>query len=385
MLVMTAAASLSMAIAMAAVRPQGREGIGLWALALLLHANCYVLYLMRGAVPDWASVVLANTLLAGAFAATLGAVEQFQGRPAPLWRMLLPVLATAGLFTWQIDSYPMRLAIAGTVMPLQLLLVLAALWRPRMPDQWRGALLLSLCLAVEMVLMAGRAWQALTGDLDNAGLMQVSFMQAMVFIMAFVTTILASVGFILMTKDRADAINRRLAAHDELTGLANRRTLLQALAHDVAQAARSQRGYALILLDIDHFKAVNDQRGHLTGDVVLRHIAGLLRSQLRRQDLAGRYGGEEFLLLLPGTDLAGALQLAEKLRQVVEQEPCPHPQGPIAVTISLGVCAARPRAPDCSEALIQAADQALYAAKAGGRNRVCHVPAPDCGAGPGLS
>ena len=381
MLVMTAAASWAMAAAMAAVRPQGREGLGLWALALVLHASCYVLYALRGHAPDWASVVLANVLLSGAFALCLAAIEQFSGRGLPWRRMAVPVLATALLFAWYVDDYRARLAVTGTVLPLQLALVLAALWRGRAAEQWRGALLLSVCLVVEALLMAGRAWQALAGTLDSAGLLHVSPMQSVVFVMAFITIILASLGFILMAKDRADAANRLLAAQDALTGVAGRRTLLQVLARDVAQSARTHGDYALALLDIDHFKDVNDTRGHLAGDQVLRHVAQVLRTRLRQQDLLGRYGGEEFLVLLPGAGLAGALQVAEALRQAVQDSPCAHPGGSIRVTVSLGVCAARPQAPGCSDALIDAADRALYAAKGAGRNCVRHqAPAPQGGA-----
>lgn len=385
MLFMTAAASCAMAGAMAAVRPQQREGVGLWALALLLHAGCYVLYALRGLAPAWASVVLANTLLSGCFALTLAAVEQFHGRPLPWRRMAVPLALVPALFAWFIDNYAARQIVCGTVLPVQLLLVLWSLWRPHAPAQRRGALLLSACLLVEVLLLAGRGWLALTGRMDAVDLLHISPSQSVMFVMAFVTVILSSLGFILMTKDRADAANQRLATHDPLTGLVNRRALLQVLARDVAQAARARTAYALVLLDIDHFKAVNDTHGHLAGDQVLRHVAQVLGTRLRRQDLLGRYGGEEFLVLLPGADLAGALQLAEALRQAVQAAPCPHAGRSIGVTVSLGVCAARPHGPGCDEALIESADQALYAAKAAGRNCVRHGPAPDRGASAGVS
>ncbi|AVO49430.1 GGDEF domain-containing protein [Melaminivora suipulveris] len=383
MLVMTAAASFAMATAMAVVRPEAREGVGLWALALVLHGSCYALYALRGQIPDAASVVLANTLLTGVFALMLAAVEQFHGRPLPWWRMALPVALGLLLFGWFAGDYRARQIIVGTLGPAQLALVLWALWRPLAPAQPRGAWLLSASVLAEVLLMLGRGALALSRHMDNAGLLQISPTQAAVFVLAFVTIILASLGLLLMTKDRADAANRHLASHDALTGLANRRTLVQALARDMAHAVRIRGPYALVLLDIDHFKTVNDTRGHRAGDQVLRHVAGVLAARLRRQDLPGRYGGEEFLVLLPGTDLAGALQVAETLRQAVQDTPCPQPDGPIAVTISLGVCAARPHAPGCGEALIDAADRALYAAKQAGRNRVQHGPAPECPADAG--
>ena len=106
-------------------------------------------------------------------------------------------------------------------------------------------------------------------------------------------------------QDRAEADNRYFAVHDELTGAANRRALTQTLDRDVARAVRAGEPYALMMLDIDHFKVVNDSYGHHAGDQVLRHVVAVLRERIRAQDLVGRYGGEEFMLLLPNTTLSG--------------------------------------------------------------------------------
>ena len=141
-----------------------------------------------------------------------------------------------------------------------------------------------------------------------------------------------------------------------------------------ALGAEQQRSRgALLMVDIDHFKRVNDHYGHLAGDHVLRHIVGVLRQRLRASDVLGRYGGEEFMVLLPGTDLHGAAQLAEQLRQAVQAAPCEWQGQRIAFTVSIGVAASADTPADpsrTSEALLQAADQALYRAKDDGRNRV---------------
>ena len=141
-----------------------------------------------------------------------------------------------------------------------------------------------------------------------------------------------------------------------------------------ALGAEQQRSRgALLMVDIDHFKRVNDHYGHLAGDHVLRHIVGVLRQRLRASDVLGRYGGEEFMVLLPGTDLHGAAQLAEQLRQAVQAAPCEWQGQRIPFTVSIGVAASADTPADpsrTSEALLQAADQALYRAKDDGRNRV---------------
>jgi diguanylate cyclase (GGDEF)-like protein len=359
-----------MAGSLAAVRPQRREGSQLWALGLLLHTATYVLYVLRGTAPDWASIVLANTLLAGALALGMAAVCQFHGRALPWGRMLLPVLAVAVLFAVFIDDYRARVMAAGVILPLQAGMLLWALWRPQLPAQGRGMLLLTFGLGLQGVLLGVRGVLAATYAMPLDGLMRDSFVQSFTFMVVFIVVILTSLGFILMDKDRADADNRHFATHDELTGVANRRALIQALDRDVAHAVRSGEPYALLMLDMDHFKSVNDTCGHRAGDQVLCHVAAIVRARLRSQDLVGRYGGEEFVVLLPGTPAQGAAVLAERLREAVAQAPCECQGRPIPVTVSIGVCGARLESGDTWDQLIHAADQALYAAKAAGRNRV---------------
>ncbi|MBP6599915.1 MAG: GGDEF domain-containing protein, partial [Giesbergeria sp.] len=179
-----------------------------------------------------------------------------------------------------------------------------------------------------------------------------------------------SFGFVFMAKERADFANVRLANQDALTGAANRRAVLEALESELARAQRQRTPLALLMLDIDHFKRVNDQHGHLAGDQVLRHFVHVVRQRLRAQDFLGRYGGEEFLLLLPDTDLAGAQQLAQQLCQAVQAAPCDWQGQTIAVTVSVGIAGAGTSQQADGETLLQAADQALYRAKDKGRNRV---------------
>ena len=165
---------------------------------------------------------------------------------------------------------------------------------------------------------------------------------------------------------------RRLAALDGLTGIANRRRFDEA-AHVEWQRGRRQRTpLALLLCDVDHFKLYNDHLGHPAGDLCLKKMAAVLTGQLKRPaDLAARYGGEEFTLLLPNTDLAGALRVGEACRAGLEQLALPHPGAPRGVvTMSMGVACIVPGEDDTLEDLIAQADAALYEAKREGRNRV---------------
>jgi diguanylate cyclase (GGDEF)-like protein len=166
--------------------------------------------------------------------------------------------------------------------------------------------------------------------------------------------------------EKANEIIERLARTDSLTGLANRRTLDEVLGTEIARAARLGKGLSLVIADLDHFKSINDEFGHITGDHVLAGAAAVLGSQLRPYDLAARYGGEEFVLLLPGTSTEDAVALAERVRQEIAKitvASCPK-----QITISLGV--ASWRTGEASEQFVARADGALYNAKMNGRNRV---------------
>jgi diguanylate cyclase (GGDEF)-like protein len=158
----------------------------------------------------------------------------------------------------------------------------------------------------------------------------------------------------------------RLARTDALTGLANRRTLFEALRREIVRTERLGEGFSLIIIDLDQFKSINDEYGHLIGDQVLVSAAAVFASQLRPYDLAARYGGEEFVLLLPGTSQDQAAVVAERVRNAISKlEVGEYPRG---ITVSLG--AACWMTGETAEETIARADKALYRAKQSGRNRV---------------
>ncbi len=167
----------------------------------------------------------------------------------------------------------------------------------------------------------------------------------------------------------------RLASTDELTGVANRRAIDEALRRDLARADRDATPISVILIDVDHFKSVNDTWGHATGDAVLSALGKLMRQMLRASDVAGRWGGEEFLCILPNTDSTGALVVAERLRTNLPLNTVAGPRGPVQVTASFGVATARgPGCRNASEGIMRRADSALYCAKEQGRDRIVMSP-----------
>lgn len=164
---------------------------------------------------------------------------------------------------------------------------------------------------------------------------------------------------------------QRMAAQDPLTGCYNRRHFLSLANQEFEHSLRYDRPLALVMIDIDFFKRVNDHYGHPVGDQVLRQLVNHCQTHLRKVDVVGRYGGEEFLLLLPETSQVQAFMTAERLRSEIAGMQIATPQGDLSITISLGVASARPGIDKNLDPIIQRADDALYRAKAGGRNRVC--------------
>jgi two-component system cell cycle response regulator len=163
---------------------------------------------------------------------------------------------------------------------------------------------------------------------------------------------------------------RRQATRDSLTEFWNRNAMFDILERELKRAKREGGALSLIMADLDHFKQVNDTLGHVAGDAVLREAARRMSACVRPYDAPCRYGGEEFLIVLPGCDLAGATARAEEIRSAVAFTPFQIPEGALQVTCSLGVAACTPFSDFDSQALIQQADEALYAAKNTGRNHV---------------
>lgn len=381
MLVMVIASFVMMAVAMAVVA-WGRRHDGLlhWSVALLVNAVGHTLLLLRGQIPDVISIVGANGMLSGSLALLLAAIFQFQGRSARWMLLLLPPVLVVCLIALLADDFTERVALVGTVLGLQSLWAAGAIVRYRRSTVGRGQWLVVAGLAAEAAVLLSRALGAML-DLEAANsILDSSSVQTLTFLTTFSVVLVSSLGFIFMLRERADENNRVMAARDPLTGVANRRSLVASLDRDVARALRTHESIAVMMVDIDHFKHVNDIYGHPVGDQVLCSVVNVLRERVRAQDLVGRYGGEEFMVVLPDTGLAGAEQLARALCRAVADSRC-HvsaadvPGSPpggvdIEVTVSIGVYGGQLEQGDSWDLLIAAADRALYQAKENGRNRV---------------
>jgi diguanylate cyclase (GGDEF)-like protein len=166
-----------------------------------------------------------------------------------------------------------------------------------------------------------------------------------------------------------------LSMMDQLTGLANRRSVDKQLTQEWARATRASEAMSILMIDLDKFKQYNDVYGHLQGDAALKRVAQVLRETLKRSlDFAARWGGEEFIVLLPGTDTAGAVKIAEEIRENIETAVVPLANGEdTRITVSIGVNTQAPTKDASFEEFFAKADEALYTAKEAGRNNVCHI------------
>ncbi|QFU75432.1 GGDEF domain-containing protein [Halioglobus maricola] len=222
--------------------------------------------------------------------------------------------------------------------------------------------------AISLLLLPIVSWFYAQGSLQTAGMATAGLM-FLLSAMRSARVLAGTINTSLSLKHRliaANAVAERLARIDELTDLYNRRAFYEYSRLQTAQAQRTGNPLSLILLDIDHFKGVNDTYGHAVGDEVLRHVSDMLRASVRESDICGRIGGEEFALLLPGTSAEKAQVVAEALRRSLYESPFNFSDGEAIVHASFGVAAVHG---EFSDALRQA-DAALYSAKSAGRNRV---------------
>ncbi|MGC1693790.1 MAG: GGDEF domain-containing protein, partial [Pseudolabrys sp.] len=341
-----------------------------WGFAHLIRAASIVLFGMYGAAPDLITIDLANALLFTAFAVTWTGARVFDGRPvepvylvtgAVLWLLVcrLPVLTEA------VDT---RALIASGIITTYTWLAAYECWRGR------GEPLVSRWPAIFMLFAYGALFLLRTPLVSVLPIAPNNRMLGSVWltVLSFEALLFTiSVAFILlaMAKERTELRHRTAAMVDPLTGIANRRSFLQ----DAAQLAKrhivNPRPIAVLLIDLDHFKSINDRFGHALGDRVLEIFTESARHSVRASDLFGRLGGEEFAAVLCDTSCDKAVAVAERIRESFARATQEVDSRLVCATVSIGLVHCQEVALDMA-ALLAQADQALYIAKERGRNRV---------------
>jgi diguanylate cyclase (GGDEF)-like protein len=339
-----------------------------WTWAKQCQAVAWTLLYFRGDLPDFLTIPFANAVLFAGFALDAAALWEQAGRR--VWRQyLLPALGAAigvyaGAWLLQVPAGS-RIAIGSVAAAFFFVAGAAALGRG-----WRNGTalrryLVLLMLVLSAAVVARGLWSLLSTDVSGVSALAVQGAG----IAAFYLMMLGNAfGYLLLGREQAQAELARLEVVDPLTDVPNRRGFYQALTPWIALSRRPGMSTALIILNLDQFKRVNDSYGHPAGDMVLKAMVDVCKKQLRDSDLMGRLGGAEFAILLPRTSLEDAGMVAERIRNAVAALPVKAEKAVISMTASLGVTVIR--AEDSTVSLFKRADEALQAAKQGGSNRV---------------
>ncbi|MCT9812038.1 diguanylate cyclase [Acidovorax sp. Be4] len=349
-----------------------KMGMNFFAMGNLLLGCAYVLQLAEGG-PAWSlmSVVNHSLTLASPVAYWLGAMRFF-GHSVPLWR---PLLAVAALYSaaqvlvqWSLGPVARYAMLSGMSALLFLAMVVTVVYGVRTfaKDLYAEMVFFALLITGICALNAFKFMKLMHGGLD-ALRMDGSFQVVFYIYMTSLATVLPPSIIWLVLRRLTDEL-RGIAARDPMTQLLNRRGLTEAL--QLYFNSRKAVPAHLLMLDVDHFKRINDTYGHHIGDTVLCHVAEVLRGAVRRGDLAGRIGGEEFLVICLDSDMQGVSHLAERLRSAIETQAIAATDWgpPLHCTVTIGISSPFSGA-EALEAAMREADEALYRGKAAGRNR----------------
>ncbi|WP_256774837.1 MULTISPECIES: diguanylate cyclase [unclassified Stenotrophomonas] len=355
---------------------RGQPALRLWTASLWLLALSLTSVALRAQLPVVPLVIFGNAVLALSAVAMLYGVARHLQRRLPSWQpVLLAGAYVAGIvvFVVPFPNLAVRLNVASLFSVLVNGWMAWMLVRHAPPEQRTSCWLAAAIFGAEAMVYLVRLWLPVAPDagqdIFRAGAPMFATYLAGIFL-----ELARCFALVLLLVEKMLVDLRRVARTDGLTGLLNRGAVLADGQACLQQCQRQQQPLALLLLDVDHFKQVNDRWGHIAGDQVLRHFATVLSSSLAgQQPLLGRYGGEEFVLLLPGADHARATQHADHIRAQLQACPACLGDVPVMVTTSIGL-AVGTGAHDLA-ALLAAADRALYQAKADGRDRtVSAVP-----------
>jgi diguanylate cyclase (GGDEF)-like protein len=333
----------------------------------------------------WPLLIAGTAMVLALCLATMG-VQKFFEKPVS-WRAswLLTGLSLAGLsfFMFGYDSVPARISIFTIAQVLPLALSVKLLLTPHQgrvnPGARLAAIVASLIIAIYGIRLVG-------GIAAGFSYMHFSPVQSAVILVLVFLSMALNFGFLLMAMDHLRSEVADLALLDDLTGVGNRRHLLQRLTEECARSERSNQPFALLVIDLDGFKGINDTYGHAAGDACLQHFTLMAQTRLRPGDMLARSGGDEFCIVLPSSTLREGAMIARRVLEVCRADAEQCMGSDIPVSVSIGVAQWTREMGAFPDRLIAAADHALYDAKKGGRNCFAtYEPAPPLAPGIGIS
>ena len=345
--------------------PERIRGLVPWGLALLLFTAGTVLHLIGHALTLTVATLFGNALLQAGFVLLMVGTQRFLGRPVRWLGALVLCLCSLALLAWFLmvtPDYRMRITVFNWAMACVGLAHMRLVLRHG--SGWTSYFMVGvlLCLSGVMITRGLATWWA---DAPDMHIYMPSSVQGAYLAAFSFAVLLLGVSVLLMATDRVRAEFEFIASHDGLTHTLTRRSWMAAAQAALARPAR--KPLAVLMLDVDDFKKINDMQGHLAGDRVLASLAGVVAQAMPTDGVLGRYGGEEFIILLEGPAAQAARRVAEELREAVAAQPG------LGCTVSIGLATAS-RNETSLDALIQRADEALYQAKHQGRNQVVEAP-----------
>ena len=341
------------------------HGLGRWTTGLTLIAGGWILMATRGYLPPALSVALADTCITLGLLLQVGGIYEFRHRKPPSPSILLPApILLAALLLLPLE-YPEYSLLASLFISAPLFVMGVQSWTlsdtlARFP--------MSICYVVGSVLVLARGLHIWFSPEAVLHFFARHPLHIATFLESFAMTICGSFGFLELQRRRAERNIRHLAMYDELTQLLNRRAFFELAERERLKAKRSGLTMATMMLDVDHFKSINDRHGHFTGDRVLSEIGLRMGESMRPNDLLGRAGGEEFVALLVDVSRDQAVAGAQRIRADVEQQVTLDDE--TSVTISIGLAFCEGWGENTVDESLRRADEALYEAKRRGRNCV---------------
>jgi diguanylate cyclase (GGDEF)-like protein len=381
-LVVTALSSILSILVLISLLSHAIAGVRRWLLANVLAIVSLMLFAAQNVAPAWLGIVVANQLLAATilliyegcndfFDVRMGHAQRWTG-----WIMWLGVMVGIAYFTYVVPDVHVRVVIVSAFHAACCLAIAGRVLLARPKDRPRYNYLFVVGAAA-----LGAFGHTVRGAIyavnppAQAALLQPGPMQITFLALGILVLPSLCIGLVMMAHDRLAQRLERLARFDDLTGALSRKAFLATAAERLARAGQKGGREYVAVVDVDHFKSVNDRYGHAAGDEVLRHFASIVRARIRDDDAFGRIGGEEFCLFCTAERIEDVTALVERLRKTVEATPCDVPGGVLHYTFSAGIAMWDGREPLAS--LMARADGLLYAAKVAGRN--C-VKAPVAGA-----
>ncbi len=357
------------------------EAARYWTGSAFMCATAAAVATLRGAMDESLLPMLAaGTIMVLATCLAAMGIRCFYEKEVN-WERTALITANAflgmGFFIYVHDSAPARLTIFTVAQALPLVLSLKMLLSPPDGRKNAGAQLAGIVVILIVTIYSLRLMAGLTGAAGGFAFTNYSQFQSLLTLVLVFLSMAVNFGFLLMAIDRLRSEVADLALMDDLTGVANRRHLLQRLTEECARSERSGEAFALLVIDLDGFKGINDTHGHAAGDACLQHFTLMAQTRLRPGDLLARTGGDEFCIVLPSSTLREGAMIARRVLDVCRADAADCAGTEIAVSVSIGVAQWTRSMGAFPDRLIAAADHALYEAKRDGRNRfAAYDPAP---------